>query len=405
MAVEETHAPARRGWESRDLLRAAVLLVGVWAALKLFWLLRPVFIITVLGILFGIAMTPAVDWLHERLRIKRGLGAALTMLAVVGLLVGAGFLLAPTLRDQSAEMKKRLPDVIDKVEKWVTPQGVLGGSGAGQSGAAQEQRAKQSDDARKPQPSAAKPDSARQAPEGGKSQPEAKESQKGGGSLREQLQSHFGEISQYLFPILSTTAEAITGLVLILFIAMYYATDPSLYRKGLLHLVPHRHRSRGREVLVEVGDSMRRWLIARLLAMVIIGVVTGGVMALLGIRLAATLGVIAGILEFVPFFGPIVAAIPAVGMALVDSPQKAIWVVVAFVAIQQLEGNVVTPLLLKKRVDIPPLLTIVAVPAMTLIFGLTGVLIAEPLLAIILIVAKMLYVQDVVGDDVPVGQK
>jgi predicted PurR-regulated permease PerM len=107
----------------------------------------------------------------------------------------------------------------------------------------------------------------------------------------------------------------------------------------------------------------------------------------------------------VPFFGPIVSAVPAVGMALLESPQKALWVVIAFVAIQQLEGNIITPLLLKKRVDIPPMLTIVAVPAMTLIFGLTGVLIAEPLLAIILIVSKMLYVQDVVGDDVKVGKK
>lgn len=366
---------------SRDLLRAAVLLVGVWAALKLFWLLRPIFVITVLGVLFGIAMTPAVDWMKERFHVKRGIGAALTMAAVLGLLTGAGFLLAPTLRDQSLEMRKRLPEVIDRVESWVTPSAV-----------------------RRPQTPKAAPDNGQQPGRSSEGAAPQKEGLQASPSLRGQMQKHFGELSQYLFPILSTTAEAITGLLLIIFIAIYYATDPALYRKGVLHLIPHRHRARGREVLIEVGDSMRRWLIARLLAMIIIGIVTGGVLALLGVRLAATLGVLAGLLEFVPFFGPIVSAVPAVGMALLESPQKALWVVIAFVAIQQLEGNIITPLLLKKRVDIPPMLTIVAVPAMTLIFGLTGVLIAEPLLAIILIVSKMLYVQDVVGDDVKVGK-
>lgn len=373
-----------------------MLLVGVWAALKLFWLLRPIFVITFLGVLFGIALTPAVDWLQERFRIRRGVGAALTMALVIGLLTGAGFLLAPTVRDQSLEMKKRLPEVIDRIESWMSPGGTEQREAPGGKGVP--------DSRQQPmKPAAAEKEMSGQAdsrtPQAGK------EGQQATRSLREQLQSHFGEISQYLFPILSTTAEAITGLILILFIAIYYATDPSLYRKGLLHLIPHRHRARGREVLIEVGDSMRRWLIARLLAMIIIGIVTGLALALIGVRLAATLGVIAGLLEFVPFFGPIAASVPAVGMALLESPQKALWVVIAFVLIQQLEGNLVTPLLLKKRVDIPPMLTIIAVPAMTLIFGLTGVLIAEPLLAIILIVSKMLYVQDVVGDDVKVGKQ
>lgn len=391
--VEGTQGPARRGWESRDLLRAAVLLVGVWAALKLFWLLRPIFVVTFLGVLFGIAMTPAVDWLHSRFRIKRGLGAALTMIVVIGLLVGAGFLLAPTVRDQSMVMRQRLPEVIDRVEKWVVPQDGVSPQPA--------PPLKKPESGEKPQGATASLSKPQQGAQPAKERQQAAAQRQ---SLREQIQSHFGAISQYLFPILSTTAEAITAFLLIIFIAMYYATDPALYRKGFLHLVPHRHRARAREVILELGDSMRRWLVARLIAMVIIGVVTGGLLALAGVKLAATLGVIAGILEFVPFFGPIAASIPAIGMGLLDSPQKAMWVIVIFVAVQQLEGNVVTPLLLKKRVDIPPMLTIIGVPAMTLIFGLTGVLIAEPLLAIVLIVSKMLYVQDVVGDDVPVGK-
>ena len=110
-------------------------------------------------------------------------------------------------------------------------------------------------------------------------------------------------------------------------------------------------------------------------------------------------------MEFVPFFGPVVSAIPAIGVALVDSPEKALWVIGLYILIQQLEGNVITPLLLEKRLDVPPALTLVTVAALGIVFGVLGMLIAEPLLAVVLVTTKMLYVEDVVGDEVRVGKE
>jgi predicted PurR-regulated permease PerM len=134
--------------------------------------------------------------------------------------------------------------------------------------------------------------------------------------------------------------------------------------------------------------------------MILVGGITTAILFALGIESALLLGLIAGLLEFIPLFGPILSAVPAIGVALADSPQKALYVALAFVVIQQLEGNLITPLLLKRRVDIPPALTIIGIALMGVIFGFLGLLIAEPLIAALLVTVKMVYVEDVVGDEV-----
>lgn len=210
---------------------------------------------------------------------------------------------------------------------------------------------------------------------------------------------------RFLFPIVTSLFGAVGGLVIVLFIAMYVAADPHLYRKGMVHLIPHRHREHANELLTTLGNTLRQWLIARLIAMVLIGLITGIALTALDVQAAAALGVLAGLLEFIPFFGPVASAVPAVGVALVDSPQKALYVVLLYVVVQQIEGNVITPLILEKRLDIPPVLTIVAVAALGMVFGILGMLVAEPLLAVVLVTTKMLYVNNVVGDDVRIGKE
>jgi predicted PurR-regulated permease PerM len=225
------------------------------------------------------------------------------------------------------------------------------------------------------------------------------------GGLHAQLGKEMRGSLQFLFPIVTSIFGAVGGFVLVIFIAMYVAADPGVYRAGVLHLVPHHNRERAKEWVETLGSTLRQWLVARLIAMVLIGVITGGALALLKVKGAAALGLLAGLLEFVPFFGPIASAVPAIGIALLDSPQKAFYVVLLYLVVQQLEGNVITPLLLEKRLDIPPILTVVAVAALGMVFGVIGMLIAEPLLAVTLVTTKMLYVNDVVGDDVKVGAK
>lgn len=382
---------------ARAALRVTAIVFAVLIALRFLWFARAIFIVTFLGILLGLALSRAVDFL-ERARIRRGLAAPLVLFVVVGLVAALGAAIAPSLRTQTRELSTELPKAVGAVERWLnqTPaKALIQPPAPGQQPAP---AASGSGDSSRNQPRSTPQQEPQQ--KAGEQQPgEADE-----GALASQLSREFRGATRFLFPIVSSFFGAIGGLVIVLFIAMYIAAEPNLYRKGILHLVPHRHRSEATDLLATLGTTLRQWLIARLIAMVLIGVITGAALAALDVKAAAALGVLAGLLEFVPFFGPIASAVPAIGVALVDSPQKALWVVFLYIVLQQLEGNVITPLLLEKRLDIPPVLTVFSVAALGMVFGVIGMLVAEPLLAVVLVTTKMLYVNNVVGDDVAVGK-
>jgi predicted PurR-regulated permease PerM len=135
--------------------------------------------------------------------------------------------------------------------------------------------------------------------------------------------------------------------------------------------------------------------------MVAIGVVTTVAMLLLNVKAAFALGFIAGLFEFIPTVGPILSAVPAIAMGFVDGPEKALAVLAAYWGIQFLENNLLIPQLMRGGMDLPPALTLVAQALMTLVFGFLGLMVAVPLTAAILVPIKMLYVRDVVGDDMP----
>jgi len=344
---------------SSDALRIVGIVFGVLIALRFLWLAQSIFIVAFLGVLLGLAMTRAVDVL-ERIHIRRAIGAVMVLVIFIGVLTAIFAAIGPSIREQTHVLTRELPKAMESVEAWVdrTPMKAL------------------------------------VAPEG--------EPRKGG--LTDRVGRELRNATKFLFPIVSSFFGAVGGVIIVLFIAMYIAAEPGLYREGMLHLVPHRHRERAEEWLSTLRDTLRQWLIARFIAMLLIGLITAAGLTALGVKGAGALAVLAGLLEFVPFFGPIVSAIPAIGVALVDSPDKALWVIGLYILIQQLEGNVITPLLLEKRLAIPPVMTVVAVAALGIVFGVLGMLIAEPLLAVVLVTTKMLYVKDVVGDEVHVGK-
>ena len=139
--------------------------------------------------------------------------------------------------------------------------------------------------------------------------------------------------------------------------------------------------------------------------MVTLAVVWAIALSILQVKAALALAVIAGILEFVPTIGPTMAVIPALAMGLLDSPGKALSVLIVYLAIQGLESNVLVPLLMKGRIQLAPALTIAAQALMTLAFGFLGLMVAVPLLAAAMVPVKLLYVEDVVGDSVTVEGK
>lgn len=379
MDAEERRTP------TPDVLRTTILIAGVVVALLLLWRAHGIFITAILGVLFGLALSRAADWL-ERFKVRRALGAPFVLITILGLLFGIGFLTAPVVRRQIDALKDALPKAIDSLERRVNEgAAIFEGSAATTSAPAPQQQ--------RQQPAA-----------GQKQQQQQQEQQKPQTSaLRQRLAQETGQVTQFIFPVISSTLGAIAGVIIVVFIALYVAVEPGLYRAGVVHLIPRSKRDKADELLDTLAHVLRSWLVARLIAMVLIGATTALGLLVLRVEAALALGLIAALFEFIPFFGPILSAIPAIGIALAESPGKAVAVAILYLIIQQLEGNLVTPLILEKRLEIPPVLTIVTVGALGVVFGVLGMLIAEPLLAAVLVTTKILYVRDQLHDPVKVG--
>jgi predicted PurR-regulated permease PerM len=335
-----------------------------------------VFLIGFFGVLLGITLSAGVDRL-QRFRIPRGVGAVLIVLLFVGALTGIGLLVAPQVSEQLGELREQVPQAIQRVERWIQQRA----GGVAELIQPAPQGGEQGDTA---------------AAEGGKQRGEAQV------SIRKGLTQQLAGAGQHFFAMFSSTISVLAGLIVLLFVAIFVAVDPGLYHSGLMHLFPHRMRRKAGEVLSATATTLRRWLVLQLLAMLAIGVLTTVALLLLDVKAAFALGIIAGLLEFIPYVGPILSAVPAIAMALVDGPDKAIYVAMAYIVIQQLEGVVLQPLLMKEGLELPPVITILGQALLSLVFGFLGLLLAVPLLATVMVPIKMLYVRDVVGDKVSV---
>ena len=283
----------------------------MYLALRLIWLAQTVFLTAFLGVLFGLAVSAGVDWVRARVRAPRGLIAALIVLGSAGAIVGFFVVSGPVLATQSQELQTKLPEAIDKIDQWAQSKGFLGSLIRGRSSTTApgptpqpvkgpETPAERTTGA---SPRQVPTDSALAATAGASTTAPPQ-------TLKQRILGQLAGLTRYLFGFLSSTISVFAGLVLILVLSIYIGADPDTYHDGLMKLFAKPWRKRAGEVLTAISIALRKWLVTQLIAMVVIGVVSTIVLLILGVNAAVPLGVIAGILEFVPTVGPILSALP-----------------------------------------------------------------------------------------------
>lgn len=205
--------------------------------------------------------------------------------------------------------------------------------------------------------------------------------------------SILGRFGSYVPSVASSVLGLGSTLVILIATALFFAISPGLYRDGLVRLLPLEWRPRGRDVLDEMGEGLQLWFMGQFADMVVVAVLTGIGLFALGVPLAVTLALFAGLLNFVPYIGALAGSLPALLVSAAQGPQTVLYTAILIGCVQLLEGNVIAPLIQKRTVDLPPALTILSQTVLGSLFGVLGLILATPFTAAAMIFVRMVYVE------------
>jgi predicted PurR-regulated permease PerM len=356
MALPSTPEPSLRhphdGHSLGQVARRAGVVFGVLALFILVWAARDVLLLIFAGILVGTLFLALRDLLADHTPLGKTTSLVIVLLLLVGIAVGSYFLVAPAVSAQVDELTIALPQAIDRLTAGMRE--TTWGSFVLQ-------------------------------------QFESFEVDATGGP--QTLQRFTG--------VASTGLTAVTNLVVIFFLGLYFAIQPGVYRKGFLCLFPERRRDEMEELFDDLGLTLRGWLKGKILAMFLIGVLTWIGLWALGLPLPFLLALIAAILTFIPNFGPVLSAVPAVLLGLMESPQMGLWVVLLYIGIQVVESYLVTPLIQRKAVNLPPALILTSQVLLGVLLGFLGLALAVPIAAVTLVTVRHLWIEEALGEEVP----
>ncbi len=209
-------------------------------------------------------------------------------------------------------------------------------------------------------------------------------------------------LAQIATSLFSISTNVIAGIAVAVMGGIYFAAQPSVYLEGFLTLFSRPSRLHAEETARAVGDALYLWLGGQFITMVIVGILFTIAATLIGLSNALALGLIAGVLEFIPYVGPVLGAIPALLVAATQGLNPVLWTFLAYICIHLVEGNVVAPLIQRQMVYIPPGVMLLGIAAITFIFGSYAIIFAAPLCVVIFVLVKKLYVRDSLKEPAPI---
>ncbi|MEP7286156.1 MAG: AI-2E family transporter [Chloroflexota bacterium] len=216
-----------------------------------------------------------------------------------------------------------------------------------------------------------------------------------------QVLGGLGNLGAQIFPFVGGLASTALSILIVFFLAMYFVADPATHEHGLLKLMPLRYRPRAKQIMRKLDRTLRKYLQAQIVLMLLIGVSTSVALLLIGVPLAGALGTITGLFAFIPNFGPLVALVPILAVAIINTPQQVGLVIVVFYVLQFVQSQLITPLLMGQEVNLPPAVILLSQIIAGIFFGFLGLLLSVPLAAILVVLVREIYVKDILGDFEP----
>lgn len=338
------------GQADGPFVRRALIVIGLAALALIAWQLR-----TVILLLFGAVVVATIVRAIARpfttyLRIPERVAVLVAVLLLVGLLGGVGWLLGRQITAQTSALAATLPSALQRIDQWLEGFGV-------------------------------------------------------GSPLQTwvaQLHTSGGKLVSRFGGWLSSASTGVADFLIVFFGGIFLSTEPSFYRSGAIKLVPESSRGVVAKAMDESERALRLWLKGQLIAMVVIGIMTAAGLWLLGVQSWLVLGLLAGFFEFIPFAGPILSAIPAILIALVQSPELAVWTGLMYVFVQHSEAYLIQPVIQQYAVDVPAVVLLFSLLAFAVLFGAVGVLFAAPLTVVTYVLVKRLYVRETLGTPTPI---
>jgi predicted PurR-regulated permease PerM len=340
--AEEPSYPVVRDSLERRVFRASVVVIATFASAYVLWKLVDLLLLLFACALVSLILLTITNALRRRTRLPFGAALAVTVLCFLALIGGAITFFGTTIQSEFAELATRLPAAWEALQERLrtSPIGaaiLIKAQGLAPSGQA---------------------------------------------------------IVNAATTALAAVGGALSGLAIVLVGGLYLAAQPTLYSGGLLRMIPTPARGPAAETLDAIAVSLRNWLKGQALGMLFVGIGTGLGLWLVGVPAAWAIGLVAGLAEFVPYAGIIFAGLPAIVLGFGQGTSTGLWTIAVLVAVQQLQGNLVMPLLQNKMVDLPPAITIFGIIAAGILFGAAGVLLATPLTIVVLVLVRRLYLRE-----------
>jgi predicted PurR-regulated permease PerM len=329
-------------------IRRVLIVIALILLVLLLWQLSEVLLLAFGAVLVAVILHAAADMLVQYARLSPRWALTAAAILIFGILIGLIALFGAQMRVQLAQVAERLPFALDNFMKELGLDDVSGQI------------------------------------------PNALGMSPGGNFL--------GRVAGIGGTVLNGLADAL----LVVIAGLYIAAAPRTYWEGLVKLFPVGQHARIESSLAATGQALRLWLVAQLIAMTAVGVLTTVALWFIGVPSAVALGFIAGLADFIPFLGPIIGALPAILLAFTIDGSTVLWTIAAFILIQQVEGNVIFPLVGRRMVSLPPALALFAIVAGGLVFGTPGVIFGFPLAVVAFVLVKKLYVRETLGEATPV---